>query len=205
MSQAFKAGFNVPNDFTAEGWLLKEGHGWGGGAWPERYFVLNTKTRTISYYDDSDKKSIHKKGEYSFRNPKCRVEANNTKSGHPHCIFALGSSENKDDELTDLWIDAVDPIVQRKWISAIQKAIRGEPLVESARQEIQQMQKTIEETRAELRSLESIPYPNEAQKKKIWALKEELGIEEAELAAEMALCDPLSMCGGDSCDACVIA
>ena len=49
-------------------------------AWAERYFVVNTKTKTLSYYDNSNKKIQSKKGEYTFDSPKCKVEANNSKA-----------------------------------------------------------------------------------------------------------------------------
>ena len=112
--QQFKAGFNISNDFQAEGrslvyvlmkfpfpkslgksglltipylhflsfylgWLLKEGHGMISN-WAERYFVLNTKTKTLSYYDNSDKKAVNKKGEYAFDSSKCKVEASSAKA-----------------------------------------------------------------------------------------------------------------------------
>ena len=61
------------------GWLLKEGHG-VISTWAERYFVVNTKTKTLSYYDNSDKKPHNKKGEYAFDDAKCKVEANSSKA-----------------------------------------------------------------------------------------------------------------------------
>ena len=65
--------------YYREGWLLQEGHGMMS-TWAERYFVLNTKTKTLSYYDNSDKKIHNKKGEYTFDSPKCKVEANGSKA-----------------------------------------------------------------------------------------------------------------------------
>lgn len=169
----FRAGFNIINDNQAEGWLLKEGHG-VVAAWAERYFVLNTATQSLSYYDNSDKKPANKKGEYQFNSPsKCKVEARNDKSGHPHTIFALGSSQNKDDHMADLWIDAQTAEVKHKWISAIRKAIKKEPIVDSVRHEIQEKQDEIAADQAKLDALQKGPQ-NADTKARIAMLTEEI-------------------------------
>lgn len=187
MSQEFKAGFSISNDYQAEGWLLKEGHGMMS-TWAERYFVLNTKTKTLSYYDNSDKKIHNKKGEYTFDSPKCKVEANGSKAGHPQCIFALGSSQNKDDIMTDLWIDAQNAETKHKWISAIRKAIKGEPIVES----LQDKQDEIAKDQAQIENLKKGPQ-TAAVKSQIAMLTEEIAQDQTDMDL-MESNNPCDMC-----------
>lgn len=192
----FRAGFNITNDNQAEGWLLKEGHG-VMAAWAERYFVLNTATQSLSYYDNSDKKAANKKGEYQFNNPnKCKVEARNDKSGHPQAIFALGSSQNKDDNMADLWIDAQTPEVKHKWISAIRKAIKKEPIVESVRSEIQEKQNEMAADQAKIDNLKKGPQ-TAASEAKIAMLSEEINADRNDInALESETCEGMcaAMC-----------
>jgi hypothetical protein len=185
--QQFKAGFNISNDFQAEGWLLKEGHGMISN-WAERYFVLNTKTKTLSYYDNSDKKAVNKKGEYAFDSPKCKVEASSAKAGHPQCIFALGNSQNKDDIMTDLWIDAQTAEIKHKWISAIRKAIKGEAIVDT----VKDKQNEIASDTAQINDLKAGPQ-TAATRSQIALLTEEIAADQTEMGLLEAN-DFCSMC-----------
>jgi len=190
MSQQFKAGFSISNEYQAEGWLLKEGHG-VMAAWAERYFVVNTKTKTLSYYDNSDKKIYNKKGEYTFDSPKCKVEANNSKAGHPQCIFALGSSQNKDDIMTDLWIDAQNAETKHKWISAIRKAIKGEPIVET----IQDKKNEIADDMAQIENLKK-GSQSAAVKSQIAMLTEEINQDQNDIdgMGSDSICEMCGLC-----------
>ena len=109
-------------------------------------------------------------------------------SGHPQCIFALGNSQNKDDIMTDLWIDAQTAEIKHKWISAIRKAIKGEAIVDT----IKDKQNEIASDTAQINDLKAGPQTT-ATKSQIALLTEEIAADQSELGLLEAN-DVCSMC-----------
>ena len=106
---------------------MKEGHDFFK-SWQDRYFVLDSKTRTIKYYTEGQK--LHLKGEYQL-DQSSTVESSNADRTHPNLFCVIGKSI-KGESRSELYISASSAALKNNWISAIRKAIKGEPLVPSA-------------------------------------------------------------------------
>ena len=114
-------------------------------------------------------------------------------SGRPQCIFALGISQNKDDIMADLWIDAQTAETKHKWISAIRKAMKGEPIVETR-------QDTKDEVARDLAELNTLKEGAQttAVKSQIAMLSSEIEYDEALLTPN----DADGVCG--MCSSCTV-
>ena len=105
---------------------MKFGHG-AMAKWAPRYFVLDAKKKSLTYYSHSDKAENNKLGSYSLGSDKTTVERNE-KSGRPHCILVFGQSENNNNKQTDLWLDAGSPLLLNEWYQALKRAKLGNPV-----------------------------------------------------------------------------
>lgn len=106
---------------------MKEGHDIFK-SWQDRYFVLDSETKTIKYYTEGQKLTL--KGEYEL-SPNSTVESSNLDRTHPNLFCVTGKSA-KGESRSELYISASSAALKNNWISAIRKAIKGEPLVSIA-------------------------------------------------------------------------
>ena len=106
---------------------MKEGHDFFK-SWQDRYFVLDSETRTLKYYTEGQKLNL--KGEYQLT-ATSTVESSNADRTHPNLFCVLGKSI-KGEHRNELYISASSAALKNNWISAIRKAIKGEPLVSLA-------------------------------------------------------------------------
>jgi hypothetical protein len=119
--------FKIVSNTSAEGWLMKEGHDFFK-SWQDRYFVLDSETRTIKYYTEGQKLNL--KGEYQLT-ATSTVESSNADRTHPN-LFCVTGKSIKGESRSELYISASSAALKNNWISAIRKAIKGEPLVSLA-------------------------------------------------------------------------
>jgi len=111
--------FKITSNTTAEGWLMKEGHDLMR-TWHDRYFVLDSAKRKLSYYSEAQKFNL--KGEYEF-NANSLVENSNANSNHPNLFLVIGKS-SKGDAKSELLMSASSADLKNKWMNAIKKAIK---------------------------------------------------------------------------------
>ena len=106
---------------------MKEGHDFFK-SWQDRYFVLDSETRTIKYYTEGTKLNL--KGEYQLT-AASTVESSNADRTHPN-LFCVTGKSIKGENRSELYISASSAALKNNWISAIRKAVKGEPLVSVA-------------------------------------------------------------------------
>ena len=116
------------------GWLRKESHDMLRRL-QKRYFVLDAKTKTLTYYS-SDSLNKEKKGEYTFTLfSVCESLAD--AHGQNNSFVLRGSrSSNADGNKVDLQLIAEDPDEKLKWIDHITRAIHGESFEYNTGEEI---------------------------------------------------------------------
>ena len=111
--------FKITSNTTAEGWLMKEGHDLMR-TWHDRYFVLDSAKKKLSYYSEAQKFNL--KGEYEFT-ANSLVENSNANSSHPNLFLVIGKSA-KGDAKSELLMSASSADLKNKWMDAIKKAIK---------------------------------------------------------------------------------
>ena len=96
--------------------------------WTQRFFVLDSKTQTLKYYENEQKKKEHEKGSYTFnKNSKVTLKAK-TSDGHAFQFEIRGRHNGAE---ANLMMSADSVEIRNKWKLALDTAARGEPLVES--------------------------------------------------------------------------
>jgi hypothetical protein len=118
------SGVKVVGSHTAEGWLMKEGHDLFKN-FLDRYFLLDSKERKLTYYEDSQKLKV--KGFYTFSSHSV-CAANNKQSTQPNVFIVTGNSRNGTGR-EELVLSAGSDALRRKWLELITKAIQVRELI----------------------------------------------------------------------------
>ena len=115
-----QAPFKITGQYLAEGWLMKESHD-GFKSWQDRYFVLDSMNKKISYYSEAQKNNL--KGEYDFTH-ESTVKPSNANSSHPNLFVVIGKSKKGGNDKSELFMSASSAELKNKWIAAVGKAIK---------------------------------------------------------------------------------
>ena len=145
-------------------------------SWQERYFVLDCQKKTLTYYSEASKQN--EKGCYALLPSSAVIETTGNYS-HPN-LFMLTGKSVKGEGKADLLLSATSSDLRKKWMDAVKKAIKGEPLVDT----VQRVTNAVVATESRI----------------MHEIRVDLGLEKR-TEGEVSMCQDLAQ----SCSACVIA
>jgi hypothetical protein len=113
--------FTITSNYLAEGWLSKESHD-GMRSWRERYFVLNSLNRKLSFYDEAEK--ITMKGEWDL-SENASVDLTDSRGGSHQNLFVVSGKRSGAPGQSELFVSANSLDIRDSWVEAIRKTIMG--------------------------------------------------------------------------------